>query len=275
MKPAFFQIFFGLLMASLSVWSHPGIGIVRDSKGNIFYTDTERVWKISTNGKRSIAVPNVHTHELYMDAHDNLFGEHLWYEGEATNKWGHYVWKYDAQGKLSKVKPKTEGFLQNYSFVRDATGNMYWLVKSKNGSDWMKLSPQQKIEWLATVPTRDVRWQFCRHDGTFYYVDDNDLYKIQNGKAVVVCRDLDEVKGEDPARKPNNSIFGMWDDPAGNLYVAVTSKKTVKKIAPDGRMTIVYQSALTWMPTGGIVDKKGNIWILEANALNQVRVVKS
>lgn len=263
------------LLTTLRALAHPGIGIVQNSKGEIFYTDTERIWKISPDGKsKTVVIPNVHTHELYMDSQDNLYGEHLWYEGEATDKWGHYVWKYDARGKFTKVKPDAEGFLQNYSFVRDGSGTMYRLISSKNGSDWMKISPDQKIEWLATVPTKDVRWQFCSRDGTFYYVDDNDLCKIVDKKAVVVTPDLDGVKGEVPKRKPNNSIFGMWDDPTGAIYVAVTGKKTVKKITSDGRVSVVYQSSLSWMPTGGIVDKKGNLWVLEANALNNVRVVK-
>lgn len=270
-----------LLLGILAVFmaliasAHPGIGIVKNSKGEIFYTDTERVWKISSDGtSKTIAIPNVHTHQLYMDAHDNLFGEHLWYEGEATDKWGHYVWKYDARGKFTKVKRDTEGFLQNYSFVRDGAGTMYQLISSKNGSDWMKISPNQKIEWLATIPTKDVRWQFCSKDGTFYYVDDNDLCKIVGKKAVVVTRDLDGVKGEDSKRKPNNSIFGMWDDPAGNIYVAVTGKKTIKKIAPNGQVSVVYQSPGAWMPTGGVTNQKGQLWVLEANEINHVRVVK-
>lgn len=30
--------------------AHPGIGIVMDSKGNVFYTDLKQVWKISPDG---------------------------------------------------------------------------------------------------------------------------------------------------------------------------------------------------------------------------------
>lgn len=221
------------LITALRVFAHPGIGIVKNSKGEIFYTDLERIWKISPDGKsKTVVIPNVHTHELYMDAQDNLYGEHLWYEGEAIDKWGHYVWKYDARGKFTKVKPDTEGFLKNYSFVRDNAGTMYQLISSKNGSDWVKISPNQKAEWLATVPTKDVRWQFISKDGIFYYVDDNDLCKIVNKKAVVVTPDLDGVKGEDSKRKPNNSIFGMWNDPTGAIYVAVTGKKQSKKLLP-------------------------------------------
>lgn len=104
-------ILFSTLISSFSI-AHPGVGIVQDSKGNIFYTDLKHVWKIQTDGKKSIAVQNVHTHELFMDEHDNLFGEHLWYEGEETDKWGHYVWRLSADGKFEKIIPDSEGFSQ-------------------------------------------------------------------------------------------------------------------------------------------------------------------
>lgn len=125
-------IFFHLLAAS--VIAHPGIGIVMNSRGEIFYTDLKQVWKISPEGKKSVAVANVHTHELYLDADDNLYGEHLWYEGEASDKWGHYVWKLHASGKLERVIPPREGFREDYqdcSFVRDAAGNMYWAERGE------------------------------------------------------------------------------------------------------------------------------------------------
>ena len=80
------------LLVSLIVKAHPGIGIVKDSKGNIYYTDLKQVWKISLDGSKKVVVNDVHTHELYIDPQDNLFGEHLWYNGEAANTWGHYVW---------------------------------------------------------------------------------------------------------------------------------------------------------------------------------------
>ena len=39
--------------------AHPGIGIVMDSQGNVFYTDLTHVWKIDPAGERTIAVENV------------------------------------------------------------------------------------------------------------------------------------------------------------------------------------------------------------------------
>jgi len=40
-----------LFLISVLGIAHPGIGIVKDSKGNIFYTDLKQVWKISPDGK--------------------------------------------------------------------------------------------------------------------------------------------------------------------------------------------------------------------------------
>src|SRR5512138_2369461 len=41
--------------------AHPGIGIVSDSRGNVFYTDLHQVLRIDTAGRVSVAVPRVHT----------------------------------------------------------------------------------------------------------------------------------------------------------------------------------------------------------------------
>ena len=77
-----FGIIFSILLSHVrEVSAHPGIGIVKDSKGNIYYTDLKNVLKYSSDGKIVIVVPGVHTHELYIDGKDNLYGEHLWYEG--------------------------------------------------------------------------------------------------------------------------------------------------------------------------------------------------
>src|SRR5688572_20470588 len=116
-------LFFTLLfLVSPGITAHPGIGIVKDSKGNIYYTDLKQVWKISLDGTRTAVVKNVHTHELYMDEQDNLYGEHLWYNGESLDTWGHYAWCLKNNGELVKEIKPAEGFLTNHSFVRDTAG---------------------------------------------------------------------------------------------------------------------------------------------------------
>src|SRR5260221_11330317 len=80
------------VLAALTL-AHPAVGIVRDSDGNVFYSDTANVWRIDAHGAKLIVVRNVHTHELWLDSSGYLYGEHLWYEGDATHKWAHRVWK--------------------------------------------------------------------------------------------------------------------------------------------------------------------------------------
>jgi hypothetical protein len=51
MKTVFILLF--LLDAAMH-YAHPGVGIVMDSKGNVYYTDLSRVWKIDTRGKNQL-----------------------------------------------------------------------------------------------------------------------------------------------------------------------------------------------------------------------------
>ena len=81
-------------MLASAAMAHPAVGIVRDSDGNIFYSDTANVWRIDPHGAKSIAVPNVHTHELWLDSAGNLYGEHLWYGS------------YDSEARLARAPLK-------------------------------------------------------------------------------------------------------------------------------------------------------------------------
>lgn len=255
------------------VIAHPGIGIVKNSKGEIFYSDLARVWKVSPDGKsKKIVVPNVHTHELHIDKQDNLYGEHLWYEGEKTDKWGHFVWKYDANGRFTKEIPDSDGFLSNYSFNRDSAGNMYWIERGKTESLFMKKAKNGVVEVVQIIKTTDVRWQFCQKDGTFYFIDDNDLYRIKNKKVELLVENIDDKKTSATVTKPNHSIYGIWDDKWGNIYVALLEKREIRKVSPNGKVTIIYKSPNSWSPTGGLVDEQNNVWVLENNTENQVQV---
>ena len=106
--------------------AHPGIGIVANSKGNIYYTDLQQVWKIDKAMKKTIAVPHVHTHDLYMQG-DYLFGEDLQYEGEASNKYSHYLLRLGSNGKLDTIFGPSQAYVSNdYTFTKDDLGNEFF-----------------------------------------------------------------------------------------------------------------------------------------------------
>ena len=261
--------------ANLESKAHPGVGIVQDSKGNVFYTDLKQVWRISPDGKKSVVVPNVHTHELYLDESDNLFGEHLWYNGEQKNTFGYYVWKLNPSGKVEKIIPDQEGFRETYSFVRDHFGRMYWADRSK---------PCQKVVRTNTDNTQTIMEPHCfenirkietTDDGTIFLIDFQDVKRIdQNGKLTTLGSKIANKNWTKSTIENQNSVMSLWTDKSGNLYTAVTSEHVIKKFGPDGKEEIAFKASFPWSPSGGMIDKNGNLWVLECTITNDVRVEK-
>jgi hypothetical protein len=263
-----------VLLFPLGTWAHPGIGIVKDSKGAIYYTDLKQVWKIAPDGKKHVVVPGVHTHELYIDSLDRLFGEHLWYNGERLNTWGHYVWRLDPNGALDTVNGPEAGFLENYSFVRDAKGNMYW-VERYTVSRFKKKAPDGSLTTLAEGKYENVKWLHVTTIGVLYFLDQGDLYKIDpSGKTSRLAKDVSQKSHAFAGTARNHMLFGVWTDKQDNVYVANYSGQVVKRVKPDGTIENMVYSKAPWAPTGGVFDDKGNLWVLECSFTNDVRVRK-
>jgi len=261
-----------LMLAGVAAQAHPGVGIVKDSRGNLFYTDLQQVWKIMPDGKKSVAVPNVHTHELCLDAEDNLYGEHLWYEGEATKKWGHRVWCLRRDGTLLDVIPAREGFLRDYSFVRDRAGNMYWADRSAQ-TMIKKRSPDGKVNTHATADFRKVQCMTVRPDGVLFLMDGGDLRRVApDGNVSTVTVKLSERKPAPAEASDLNYHMGLWTDDKGSVYVAVARERLVLKARDDGYSVVVARSRGDWSPSGGMFDRDGALWLLEYSSTNAVRV---
>ena len=262
------------LLSSSNSFAHPGIGIVCDSHGNIFYTDLKNIYKISPDGKKSIAVEHVHSHELYLDEDDNLFGEHLWYNGEKLNTWGYYVWCLKSDGKLVKIKEPTEGFRSDYSFLQDSLGNMYWIERF-TVSRFKKKTTDGTITTVAEGKFRDIRWSYCTKKGIFYFLDLDKLYKLTpDGRFILLAEKLNETTPAFGFIGERHNAYGIWTDNKENIYVALHGGQRVKRISPGGKIETVYYSAAPWSPTSGVFDKQGNLWLLEYTITASCRVIK-
>ncbi|HSN68979.1 MAG TPA: hypothetical protein VLV48_07025, partial [Thermoanaerobaculia bacterium] len=68
------------------------------------------------------------------------------------------------------------------------------------------------------------------------------------------------------------NVMGLWTDPKGNVYAAVYGGRVVKRVSPEGRVTIAARTPLGWGPTGGLVAANGDLWLLESSITNAVRV---
>jgi sugar lactone lactonase YvrE len=247
------------------------MGIVQDSRGNVFYTDLKQVWRVAPDGRKSVAVPNVHTHELCIDAADNVFGEHLWYEGDATGKWGHRVWRLKPDGNVSDVIPAREGFLRDYSFVRDRAGNMYWAEHGAQAAI-KKTSTDGKTQVVASGGFRDVRGMTAAPDGTVYLIDNGDLKRISpRGEVTTLVPRLSSRTPPPRNVSDRHYHMGLWIDGDGHVHVAIAAEKTVVKVKRDGTVSVAARSEGTWSPSGGLVDRGGRLWVLEYSETNAVR----
>jgi len=233
-----------LLLSAATAMAHPGVGIVVDSRGNLFYTDLHQVWVIAPDGSRRIAVPNVHTHELCTDTKDFLYGEHLWYKNEA---WGSRVWRRSPDGQVVDIVPAHAGFNDNFCHPRVRI-------------------PRERF--------RDVRWMTVAPDGTVYLIDTVDLMRVSpEGKVTTVARGLSDAGVMRFWAGTRHRLMGLWLDRAGNVYVADYAGGNVKRVDGNGRVTVVARSTYPWAPTGGTFDRNGSLWLLEY-AINDVRVRK-
>jgi hypothetical protein len=261
-----------VLLGAAAVRAHPGIGIVQDRDGNIFYTDLKQVWKSAPDGQKSIVVPNVHTHELCLDADDNLYGEHLWYEGDATKKWGHRVWRLTKVGQLSDVIPAREGFLNDYSFVRDRGGNMYW-SDIHDKTVIRRRSPDGKVITHAKADFEDVRWMTATPDGILYLIDRGNLRCVwPDGKVTTVAARPSEQHPPPASAAQRHYHMGLWTDDKGSVYVAVAGERLVLKVESDGKSSVAARSPPGWSPAGGMLAKDGSLWLLEYDSSNAVRI---
>ena len=264
-----------MIVGLVQVNAHPGIGIVMDSHGNVFYTDLVHVWKISTKGELSIAVKNVHTHELYLDDQGNLYGEHEWYEGEVTDKWGNYVWCLTKEGVFKKTIPDVEGFLDNTTLVRDLEGNSYWAEKVDG---YVKLN-KQPVNGESCLFTKhqfdDIRWMhYSKHDSNLYIVDNLAIKKVTpKGEVIGVADNLKEGNSLFGVQD-RHYVFGTWTDASKNIYVALYGAGKVKKITPKGDIKTVFESGIFWAPCGGLISEDGTQWIMEFSKRNRTRVRK-
>lgn len=113
---------------------------------------------------------------------------------------------------------------------------------------------------------RDIRWMTVTSTGTVYFVDYWDLLRVNPGGSVgVVARDLaglSEWQLRRLAARLAPNLLGDRDS-AGNVHLAVSAARVVKRVTPTGQVSIEARSSLPWSPTGGLVEPNDDLWVLE------------
>lgn len=266
-------LFFMLL--PLTGYAHPGVGIVKDSRGNIYYTDLKQVWKIS-GGSRKVVVPKAHTHELYIDTNDVLYGEDGYYD-PAADKHYHYLWVYRPNGTFDTVMGMKEAYIeQDFSLARDRTGNEYYtrqFLKQPDTTHIYRRTPDGTETVLATGNFKGMKWLHPQRDGSLLFTLHNNVYRmLASGKVVLVKESLASKRPSFGFSGNNIMLWGAWEDNDRNVYVAAFSDQAVKRIDAKGRVTDYYRSKGNWTPLHGVFDHQGRLWVLETSDRNDIRV---
>jgi hypothetical protein len=68
-----------------------------------------------------------------------------------------------------------------------------------------------------------------------------------------------------------NYHLGLWTDGDGRVYVAVAAERLVLCVSADGKTSVAARSPDGWSPSGGMVDRDGNLWLLEYDAKDTAR----
>jgi hypothetical protein len=269
-----FFVFICFLLPLL-LHAHPGVGIVKDSKGNIFYTDLQQVWRIS-NGIRKVVIPNVHTHELYIDKNDNLYGQNEIYDA-TSEKFHHYLWVYRPTGKLDTVVGMKEAYIDpDFSLARDIHGNEYYtkqFLKNPNSEHIYRKSPDGKETIYASGHFKGVKWLHPQQSGNLLYALHNNIYKVDtNGAVQLVKEGIGSITPSFAFSKNNITLWGLWEGKNQDIYVAAFSDQAVKKIDSNGSVSVYYRSKDNWTPLHGVFDNEHRLWVLEGSDKNEVRV---
>jgi hypothetical protein len=183
------------------------------------------------------------------------------------------VWKLSYDGKLSKVISDRDGFLEDYSFVRDHLGLMYWADRSGDCQKVIRRNKDNSKTALQTPCFHNIRKMEVLRDGSLAVVDFQDIIKIDaQGEVKTVASRIANRNWASSNIENQNSVMGIWDDAEGNLYAAVFSERLVKRFRREGTEEVAFKTSFPWSPSGGLVDSRGRLWVLQCTMLGDVRV---
>jgi len=249
---------FALLSATATL-AHPGSGIAVDSQGSVYFVDTGAgVWQLQSNSKLN-KVPGPAFHWLAQDRMGRLSKVELPYfaDGGAT------ITRAEHNLLVASDSPISIG----------ADGTLYFSRMADGKLRIFRLDPTGSTTTFATINTNTkgepLRWingSAIGPDGTFYFTEDNAVWKIAPRKEPVPVLDnfpiakCDSVPGV--GSEFGLSLRGIDIDAKGSLFVAATACQAVLKITPDKIVTTVSRTNGAWAPTG-VATFGGDVYVLE------------
>lgn len=256
------------------VKGHPAWGIAVDRKGQVYFSDLKRVWKIDAEGKLSVlrAGGDWHVHDLNVDEDGNLYGADNSYE-PSTKRFFSAIWKITPAGTFSYILPTTDSPPNGTSIWKDRAGNTYYVTSHPRRELLvLRRSPGGEVSVLIgdVAAARKYRQgtpygtsgMALDGEGALYFTHGASVNKLTTGgRLVVLARNL-TIEGTTKSPARGTSLFGLTVDDAGEVFVADYGNRRVLKISPDGKKSTVIRSEGPWYPTG-VAARGRAIYVLE------------
>lgn len=267
-----------ILLPALPALAHPPVSIVIDSRGNVFYSDLTQVWMINAAGEKTVAVPNVHTHKLWIGPGDVLYGEDVTNVGD---NFRHRVWKRMPGGEMTHAINWRSGHpveFNDYGFEFDAAGHMYVLLHAERRIDVFSNPFTDKQTLLRTISLDSVEgymhWHTVHPDGTVYVTVGDAVVRIPPGETTgqILATGLIERTPAFDFLHDRHALMGMWTDDEQNVYISSYAGQQVKRVSPNSEVTRAFSQTGNWSIAGGTLDKQGRTWLLEFSTNNKARI---
>ncbi len=272
------------LLLSSTAAAHPATGIVVDRNGNVYFSDLETIWKLDSQGRKTVFVAGVngrHVHEIAIDEQGNVYGGDVSYN-PTTKGWPSAIWKMTPDGKLTYLLEPTEHPPRGMSIWRDHAGNMY-LVDQNNHTRTQTLLLRRSVDGKVTTFAgsayghKDGRGTEAKFgsvggmsfgpDGSLYLTDNTSVRKVSmEGDVTTVAKDLTFKTSEDRPTEfggASGSLTGLSVDASGNVYVADAGNRRLLKITSSGKVEVVYRTEPPFFPNGVFATATGDIYVLE------------
>ncbi len=127
---------------------------------------------------------------------------------------------------------------------------------------------------LSKECLQNIRWMTATANGTVYLIGGDGLKKISPaGQVTTVAAQLQQRRFPQAyVTAELHYVMGISVDANENVYVAVYGGRQVKKVTPNGRVTVVAETSINWSPTGVLPAPNGDLWVLECSPMNAVRI---
>jgi len=238
--------------------------------GELYFADAQRnrIWLINVRGSLIPVLKGKHSHDLWLDPADNVYGEHGYFD-PASQQWRSSRWQLTINEHLTELGTPAE---PGTRLLRDAAGNTFVVESSAQQVRLLRRAPDGQLTLLAGgspgyADGLGAAAQFTLiealalgPDGSLYLRDQTCLRRVTPAGVVTTL-------GGNPlagiARGPQPRILGIATDAQGNVFVADTEQHALRRIDPAGRVTVRYDTGWFWEPAGVTVVNQ-DVYVLQS-----------